>query len=115
MRILELDTAALPEQYDESRADELRDALAGAFGKRTMAEWAEVFAGTDACVTPVLTFEEALENPHLVEREVFTSIGGVDQPRPAPRFSRTPAGEPVAARRVTEASWQHTTDLRSEL
>ncbi|MFI7450063.1 CaiB/BaiF CoA transferase family protein [Nonomuraea sp. NPDC049714] len=114
-RILGLDTAALPGQYDDARADELREAIAGVFGTRPMAEWAEVFAGTDACVTPVLTYEEALENPHLVERGVFTSIDGVDQPRPAPRFSRTPAAEPVAARRVTEAAWQHTTVAAYEM
>jgi len=52
LRVLGLDPAALPGQYDESRAGELRDVLAAAFRSRTMAEWASAFAGTDACVTP---------------------------------------------------------------
>ncbi|KQX19615.1 MULTISPECIES: CaiB/BaiF CoA transferase family protein [unclassified Sphingomonas] len=102
---LGLDQGALPEQNDSSRADELRAALAAAFATRTMSEWADVFAGTDACVTPVLTYAEALENQHFRDRETFTRIDGVDQPRPAPRFSRTPWAEPIAARREDRVAW----------
>ncbi|WP_199435401.1 CaiB/BaiF CoA transferase family protein [Qaidamihabitans albus] len=105
IRILGLDTATLPAQDDAERADELRAAIAGVIATKTMAEWADIFAGTDACVTPVLTYSEALENQHLRDRAVFTQIDGVDQPRPAPRFSRTPWPEPTAPERVPAADW----------
>jgi len=49
-----------------------------------------VFEGSDACFAPVLTFSEARAHPHNVARKTFTHSGKVDQPAPAPRFSRTP-------------------------
>ncbi|NYG59759.1 alpha-methylacyl-CoA racemase [Nocardioides daedukensis] len=103
--LLGLSADELPAQYDEAREAELRDALVATFRTRTMAEWSEVFAGTDACVTPVLTYAEALDNEHLAKRGIHTAIGGVDQARPAPRFSRTPWGEPSAPERVEAAHW----------
>ncbi len=51
--------------------------------------WMEVFDGTDACVAPVLSLEEAPEHPHNVERGTFVEAFGVMQPGPVPRFSRT--------------------------
>ncbi|TDC88532.1 CaiB/BaiF CoA-transferase family protein [Actinomadura sp. 7K507] len=104
-RLLGLDPVELPDQHDQTRADELRAAFAAAFASKTMAEWTEIFAGTDACVTPVLTYAEALDHEHLRDRGTFTELDGVPQPRPAPRFSRTPGAEPSAPRRDDEASW----------
>jgi alpha-methylacyl-CoA racemase len=49
-----------------------------------------VFAEVDACVTPVLTLGEAPGHPHLAARGSVVEHGGVRQPAPAPRFSRTP-------------------------
>lgn len=108
VELLGLDPAELPDQHDEERAGQLREAFATAFRTKTMAEWTEIFAGTNACVTPVLTYTEALTYPQFVDREVFTRIGGVEQPRPAPRFSRTPSPEPTAPRRVENATWSAT-------
>lgn len=110
--LLGLDRSDLPDQDDRGRSDELRDAIGRALKARTMQEWAEVFDGTDACVTPVLTWEEALLHPHMVDREVFTSIDGVEQPRPAPRFSRTSAAEPVGPRDAELADWTWSTQSR---
>lgn len=105
VELLGLDPATLPDQHDAERAEELRAAFASAFALKPMAEWAAIFADTDACVTPVLTYAEALEHPHLRDRATFTRIDGVPQPRPAPRFSRTPAAEPSAPRVVDDAHW----------
>ncbi|GCD90158.1 CaiB/BaiF CoA-transferase family protein [Nocardioides sp. LS1] len=105
VKLLGLDPCALPDQQDHTRRDELREAFAAVFRTRTMAEWSEIFLGTDACVTPVLTYAEALENQHFRDRATFTSIDGVDQPRPAPRFSRTPWSEPIRAQRIEGAAW----------
>jgi alpha-methylacyl-CoA racemase len=38
----------------------------------------------------VLSFSEARAHPHNAARRSFVEIGGVEQPAPAPRFSRTP-------------------------
>ena len=60
------------------------------FRTRTRDEWAAHFAATDACVAPVLSLTEAPRHPHNVARGTFVEHGGVVQPAPAPRFSRTP-------------------------
>jgi alpha-methylacyl-CoA racemase len=94
VRILDLDPGELPGQWDRERWGELRAAFESAFKQRSRDEWAQLFFGTDACVTPVLTADEALQHPHLVARGTYTTIDGVDQPAPAPRFSRTPPPVP---------------------
>lgn len=91
---LGIDAATAPPQYDRSRWPELRALIAGALLTRTRDAWAEVFDGTDACVTPVLSFAEAAEHPHLRERGTLTEVAGVVQSAPAPRFSRTPPAAP---------------------
>ncbi|MDQ1656748.1 MAG: alpha-methylacyl-CoA racemase [Cryptosporangiaceae bacterium] len=88
---LGLADAGLPAQGDQQRWPELRAAVADRFATRTRDEWAEVFAGTDACVYPVLAPGEAADHPHARARGTFTEVGGIVQPSPAPRFSRTPA------------------------
>jgi len=67
-------------------------------------EWAAVFAGTEACVEPVLSLTEAAADPHLTARQTYVSPGGVTQPAPSPRFSRTPGRLPAPA----SAPGQHT-------
>lgn len=60
------------------------------FASRTRNDWEERFAGTDACVTPVLSLAEAQVHPANVARAVFINHAGVTQAAPAPRFSGTP-------------------------
>lgn len=74
----------------------LRESIAAQFASRTRAEWTEVFDGTDACVAPVLSLSEAAQHPHISARQTFVEIGGVMQPAPAPRFSRTRSQVPDA-------------------
>lgn len=80
-----------PDRNDPTRWPELRKRLAETFAGRTRAEWLEVFDGSDACVAPVLSFDEATKHPHIAERGTYVEHEGVTQPAPAPRFSRTPA------------------------
>jgi alpha-methylacyl-CoA racemase len=80
---------AAPDRHDFSRLGELRELLTSTFRKRTQAEWAEIFDGSDACCAPVLPLTEAAEHPHLRSRGVYVEHAGVLQPAPAPRFSRT--------------------------
>ncbi|MGW9187289.1 CaiB/BaiF CoA transferase family protein [Streptomyces rubiginosohelvolus] len=81
---------AFPDRWDLARWDELRATVTERFLTRTRAEWTEVFAGTDACVAPVLSLGEAPHHPHLAARSTFVEHGGRTQPAPAPRFSATP-------------------------
>ena len=56
---------------------------------KTRDEWMKVFDGSDACVAPVLSMDEAPKHPHNAERKTFVEAFGTVQPGPAPRFSRT--------------------------
>ena len=88
---LGLDPASLPDRDDTANWPALSEIFAEVFRSRTRAEWEKVFDGTDACVTPILSFAEARQHPHNVERGTFVEEFGVLQPAPAPRLSRTPA------------------------
>jgi len=86
---LGFDPAAFPAQADKNRAREARALMAERFRSRTRDDWYAAFAGSDACVAPVLTMAEAQQHPHMRAREAFVEIGGIAQPAPVPRFSRT--------------------------
>jgi alpha-methylacyl-CoA racemase len=93
LRLLDLDG---PELRDRSRErwPAIRHALSDAFARRTRAEWEEVFAGSEACVVPVLGLHEAPAHPHNRARRTFYDAEGGALPMPAPRFERTPAHAP---------------------
>ena len=89
----------LPDQGDRSTWPAMKARLAAVFRTRTRDEWCALLEGTDACFAPVLDPDEAPAHPHNRERGTFTEVGGIVQPAPAPRFSRTPpavAGPPPA-------------------
>jgi len=89
---LDIDPAGLPDQYDRDRWPELWRRLADAFAERTRAEWEDVFTGTDACATPVLSLTEAPAHPHNVARRVFGGPADHRLPNPTPRIGgREPA------------------------
>src|SRR4051794_37819365 len=90
LRGLDLDPDATPSPYVPSDWDSCKKLLADTFRSRTRDEWAEIFAGRDACVAPVLTPDEALQHPHTVARGSSADVGGPPMPGPAPRFSKTP-------------------------
>jgi alpha-methylacyl-CoA racemase len=77
------------EQNDQATWPEKKRLFARIFQRRTRDEWAEVFAATDACVTPVLSLDEAARHPHNQVRHTFAELDGISQPAPAPRFSQT--------------------------
>nr|CAD7257738.1 unnamed protein product [Timema shepardi]CAD7577747.1 unnamed protein product [Timema californicum] len=62
------------------------------FLEKTQEEWCRVFDRTDACVTPVLSIEEAANHPHNAKRNTFVrTVDNIPAPNAAPRLSRTPA------------------------
>ena len=82
-------------QFDLAGWPGLHARFEAIFATRDRDDWAERFADTDACVTPVLTGAEAARHPHNAARGTFVDPGVV-QAAPAPRFNGTPA-EPAAA------------------
>ena len=88
---LGLDEAAFTEQLDRKQWPDLKGKLEGLFKTRTRDEWCDLLEGTDVCFAPVLSMAEAPEHPHMKARGAFVDVGGVIQPAPAPRFSRTAA------------------------
>jgi alpha-methylacyl-CoA racemase len=91
LRLLDLDETALGPQRDRAGWPALRAALSEKFRQHPRDHWARMFADSDACVTPVLSIAEAMEDPQLQARNVFVDVDGIRQPAPAPLFSRTPA------------------------
>lgn len=96
LRGLELNADELPDRDDVTQWPALRHIFTELFKQRTRVEWTAVFEATDACVSPVLDFDEAEHHAHLTARSTRIEIDGLSQAAPAPRFSRTPAPAPTA-------------------
>ena len=97
-------------QNDRAMWPHLKERLAAVIATRTRDEWAAIFEGSDACVAPILSLGEATSHPHTVARGTFVKTGGVVQPAPAPRFSRTTA----TIQRPPSHAGQHTDEVLAE-
>lgn len=90
MTRLGLDAASYPNHKDRTCWPRLRAELTQCFRQRSRGEWCELLEGSDACFAPVLSLREAVQHSHNRARGAFIDQEGVQQPVPAPRFSRTP-------------------------
>jgi alpha-methylacyl-CoA racemase len=61
------------------------------------------------CFAPVLRLDEVANHPHAQARNAYIDLGGVLQPAPAPRFSRSQPAQPTAP----VAAGAHTTAVLS--
>src|SRR5882672_450301 len=86
---LQLNEKDLP-QHDRSKWPQMKSLFENTFKAKTRDEWVKVFEGSDACFAPVLSWSEAPRHPHNRARSAYISVKRVEQPAPAPRFSRTP-------------------------
>jgi alpha-methylacyl-CoA racemase len=100
----------VPVREDPQNWPELRALFSARFKDRTRDEWAAAFAGSEACVQPVLSLREAAADPHLAARQTYVARDGLTQPAPSPRFSRTPGqlSDPAPA------PGQHTTEALTD-
>ncbi|MBP6339234.1 MAG: CoA transferase [Vitreoscilla sp.] len=105
-----LDKHFVKGQYDQRLWPEMRGALAAIFAQRTQAEWTALLDGSDACVAPVLSMDEAPHHPHAAQRQAYVDVDGVRQAAPAPRFDRSPADAPRPAPHIG----QHTREVLLE-
>ncbi|XP_053155371.1 alpha-methylacyl-CoA racemase isoform X2 [Hemicordylus capensis] len=89
---LGLEPQKLPSQMSFSDWPEMKKMFADIFSTKTQAEWCKIFDNTDACVTPVLSFDEVASHPHNKERGSFLKNDHQEiSPRPSPLLFRTPA------------------------
>ena len=107
---LGLDAERFANQNDRSLWPELSEEIAAVVRTKTRDEWDAVLEGSDVCYAPVLTAVEATRHPHNVARGTFIDVGGITQPGPAPRLSRTPGD----VRRPPAHAGQHTDEILAE-
>ncbi len=107
---LGLDPERFGNQLDRSLWPELTEEVAAVVRTKTRDEWDAILEGSDVCYAPVLTAAEAAGHHHNVARGTFIEVGGITQPGPAPRLSRTP-GE---VHRPPAHAGQHTDELLAE-
>src|ERR1700719_3640239 len=79
----------VPNQLDRDSFPQMHKIFTEKFAGKTRDEWTKIFAGTDACTTPVLSWTEAAQGEHLRARSTIAHRNGFDQASSAPRFSRT--------------------------
>lgn len=87
---MDLDPLSFPTQNDTAKWPEIKNQFAELFKTKTRDEWAAIFEGKDACVAPVLELNEVNHHAHNKTRQLLADVGGVIQPNPAPRLSRSP-------------------------
>jgi alpha-methylacyl-CoA racemase len=90
MERLPIDREAYGAQHDHAAFAKQHEMLEDVFATKTRDEWEAVFAGTDACVTPVLDYVEAASHPVNAERHAFVTDGRWLHPQVAPRLATQP-------------------------
>uniref|UniRef100_A0A1A8IM98 Alpha-methylacyl-CoA racemase n=2 Tax=Nothobranchius kuhntae TaxID=321403 RepID=A0A1A8IM98_NOTKU len=109
---LQLDAGELPPQMSFSDWPEMRRIFTQRFASKTQADWSRIFDEVDACVTPVLSFDQVSSHHHNRERGSFVkNSSGEEFPRPAPVLSRTPAEPCLASDPVVG---EHTVEVLQE-
>lgn len=86
MDILNIDTDDFGAQNNPKLWAEQHKKLETVFAGKSRDEWAALFNGTDACVTPVLTYLEAAEHPQNAARGGLSLQEGRIHPGSAPQF-----------------------------
>lgn len=84
-------------QNDQATWPTTKAVVAERIRSRDRSEWEQIFAGSDACVAPVLDPVEAATDDHLRARGTYADRDGLRHPAPAPRFSGTPTELPTSA------------------
>ncbi|WBY01069.1 CaiB/BaiF CoA-transferase family protein [Ramlibacter tataouinensis] len=92
---------SVPDRKDSRNWPAIRQRFEEVFASRTRDEWARHFAGSDACVSPVLSLAEAPHDAHLASRGTFAGWGGGHVPASAPRFNGERPAVAAESRRVS--------------
>lgn len=105
----------MPDDLERAKA-----LVAGRIKQKTRDQWAEVFAGVDACAEPVLGLAEALDSEHAKARglvwEIARTGGGTVRQLGLPlKFSATPPDYAQAGGQAGAAAGAHTREIMREL
>ena len=84
VQVLRLDEAYIAQQNDRNVWQQMGADMSTAFSARPLDHWITHFDNVDACVTPVLTLDEAKAHPQMAR--CFVIQDGMTQPAPAPRI-----------------------------
>jgi alpha-methylacyl-CoA racemase len=87
MERLPISAEAYGGQHDRTAFAKQHEMLEDVFATKTRDEWEAIFAGTDACVTPVLDYVEAASHPANAERQAVVQDGRWLHPQIAPRLA----------------------------
>ena len=87
LEILRIDPIAYGKQNDRGAWPRQHALLEAVFATKTRDEWAVLFDATDACVTPVLDYQEAARLPQNLARASHVEANGLIHPHIAPRFA----------------------------
>ena len=87
---LGLESAAFDDPANPAGWARLKAAIGARLLTKSRDDWAALLEPHDACFAPILAMGEAPGHHHNAARNTFVEHGGVVQPAPAPRFSRTP-------------------------
>ena len=105
----------VPHQLTEGeKRQEVFQLLTDTFKTKTMDEWFEELKDKDICVGKVYSIDEAMHDPHLVERGMVLEVEGPEgekiiQPAPSLHMSDTPPG----FRHLGPTVGQHTKEVLS--
>jgi alpha-methylacyl-CoA racemase len=94
------------------RQTALKELVSEFFQSRTRNEIADLFANVDACVSPVLSYEEMLATPHAKARRYLTSLPGIAAP--VLEFPAMVDGTPLTVSRGAPAQGEHSAEIRAE-
>ena len=112
LKALSIDDIDPKDQFDTSKWPAHGARFEAEFKTKTRDAWCDLLEGSDACIAPVLSMEEAPKHPHNQARKTFVEVDGIIQPGPAPRFSRTrseikgPPCVPGAANNKALTEWE---------
>ncbi len=86
LNILDISSKEYGEQHDQSQHVRQAGMLESIFKRKKRDEWVALFDGTDACVTPVLAYDEVDLHPHMAARNSIHDFEGIKHPANAPVF-----------------------------
>ena len=86
---LEITDEIFKDQFNKELWPKQKDIIKQRVLSKTRSEWEDIFKNSDACVTPVLSMQEAQNYSHNKQRSAFTNLDDFNQPSPSPRFSKS--------------------------
>lgn len=89
----------------------LKTEIQNIISQKTLVEWTNIFAGKEACVTPVHTLDEMVKDPQLNAREIIKTVHGKRYISPSIHLSETPG----AIKEVAPKQGEHTEEVLTTL